>query len=384
MRRKIGASAVKHLISNMRALSGNEKFDLTWFGKAVQVSRPAVALSLLGFNVRGPMAVMDAIPTLMNDVGEVAYLRELNLFKKEDGMAMFNFILEKSQFMRRRLKGAWDRDVREVFVKEIGFSKFGPVRSARDKVADLSMSLYSYPAMAYEMPAWAAKFKQTLEQTGDEDASIAAADLAIRSTQPSSDTRDQSMLLRNKSGVVAAMTMFTGWAVTRLSSNRYAWRQYRADKLSLGRYASFFFFQNILSAAPFIALAALTEALGDDEDKRKKKEPKSLLSTVAKGAFVDYFHGLPLVSNVVKASYESLIEGKRFDISSASTAKSMSVLFRIVGNGVNGVYDAFAEEDPAKRKEALWDVAHLMSFSLKIPVTKAMEQMTDQLERLNK
>ena len=179
------------------------------------------------------------------------------------------------------------------------------------------------------------------------------------------------------------MTMFTGWAITRLSSNRFAWRAVTTGKMSKLRYASFFFFQNILSAGPFIMLAALAEAL-DDDDRRKKKDDPTTFERMAKAGVVDYFYGIPLVSNVVEASYESLIEGKRFDISEAASAKSFGVMTRIVGDGLNGMYDAFSEEDPDKRQAAMWDVAHLISFSLKIPVTRVMEKMTEQLERLDK
>jgi len=379
MRRKIGDSAVKQLLGNMRALAGNEQQHLNWLDKFMINIKQKGSIFLLGFNIRGPLSVADAIPSLMADVGVANYLRELNILKNEQGVSVFNFILDKSRFMSRRLKGAWDRDAREAVQRNLDLNSFKTLEVVKRNVIDFSMGLYAYPGITYEMPAWMATFKKEFAKTGDEELSITAADIAIRKTQPSSDTRDLSQLQRNRNGFVNTMLMFTGWAFTRLNANREAWRSLQNGTMSSGRWAAFTFAQVVLTTMPFALMNALAVSLdGDDDDE-------FVFGTeVARGAVVDSFRGLPLVSNLVQASFDSLIAGEPDlrALRGASRSQSIGIMTNVLSRGITGVYDAVATEDPEERAEALWNIAHLVSFSTGVPVTRVFDQLTTELSKI--
>ena len=381
MRRKLGDEAVKQLKGNMRALAGNEEQNIGTFARWVRAVKPLASVFLLAGNIRGPLAVSDAIPSLASDVGWNDYFKEANIFAKdEQGLAAFQFVLKHSKFISRRLKGGFDRDAREVTQRGLKIRKGAKIKEIRDAATDWGMAVYSYPGIAYEMPAWLAVYKRTMRQNPDHDMAVIAADLAIRNTQPSSDTRDQSMAQRNKGGLINMMTMFTGWAITRLNTNRHALRMKREGNLTTGQYAAFTFAQVVLTTLPFALMSAIAYALtGDDEDD--EKAAKRFLVEVGRGAFVDSFRGIPLVSNLAQTVFDSLVAGepKLSALYQAGNMPAMRIVSGVIGKGLMGMYDAVSTDDPEERKEALWNIAHLAAFSTGVPVSRAVERLSDFL-----
>ena len=176
------------------------------------------------------------------------------------------------------------------------------------------------------------------------------------------------------------MTMFTGWAVTRFNTNRHALRMKREGNLTTGQYAAFTFAQVVLTTLPFALMSAIAYALtGDDEDD--EKAAKRFLVEVRRGAFVDSFRGIPLVSNLAQSVFDSLVAGepKLSALYQAGNMPAMRIVSGVIGKGLMGMYDAVATDDPEERKEALWNIGHLAAFSTGVPVSRAVERLSDFL-----
>jgi len=381
MRRKVGDSSVKQLKSWMRALAGNEQQNLNWVDRLIRNIKAKASIFLLGANIRGPLSVMDAIPTLASDVGYNNYFREVNLFASEEsGLAAWRFILDSSGMMQRRLKGANDRDAREVYEtlsKRLG-NKAGGVR---EQIVHWALSVYSVPGIIFEMPAWMAIYKKTMaENGGNHDSAVIAADLAIRNTQPSSDLRDQSMAQRDKKGFINTALMFTSWAITRFNTVRGATRSRIDKRMSVGEYSAFIFAQLVLSTFPFAFMAAIAHALtGDDEDR--EGEARGFLMEVGRGAVVDTFRGIPLISNVAQAGFDSFVNGepRLRALYNVGDIPAMQIMGGVVARGLTGIYDSLSTDDPEERTEAIWNIAHLAAFAAGIPVSRAAEQLSEAL-----
>ena len=370
VRKKLGDEGTGQLLSNLRAIAGNERQDLNEIDKFMNDTKAKAGLFLLGGNyIRGALAVSDAIPRLMSDVGIGNYLKHLSFFRNNEGITRWQFALENSVFIRERLRGAWDRDAKQLVQENLKLDQYAWYRNAKNKVTDIAMAGYAYPGLFFEVPAWTAIYEKTMNETGKHEDAVAAADLAIRSTQPSSSTRDLSMIQRSKKSVANMMLMFSGWAVTALNNNRYMARQLAEGNVTPGQYMGYFFMQNVVSTFPF-ALMGLLFAGGNDDDEGIQGVTKD----VFRGIAVDSFRGLPLISNIAAAGFDLAVDGKPLNQSfrNISSLPGASIYFGYMAKGLTGMYEVF---DSDKREQAIWNIAHMVSLQTGIPASRFMESV---------
>jgi len=386
-RKTLGDSAFAQLHSGLRAEAGNEIVRLNGVDELVQQGKTKASLFILAGKVKGIISTMDAIPTLIADVGLSTYMRGVQSVLNTNGWKRIKFMIDSSPPMRARLKGGWDRDAKAATDDALNLRRFGLFTKARQNIAHFAMAFYSYPSLGYEAFAWLGMYDKTMAKTGDHETSVSVANLAIESSQPSARVRSQSALLRDKKSYVALLTMLSTWAHTRLNSNRFAFnaltRDTAEDKITTGEYLGYFFVTNVLSTFPLAMLYAIYAAVGDDDED---KAVARFFKEVAKGSVADTFRGLPLVGDLLDIGAETIIDGRSFEAQMrgiGSRSAAISVPARVLTHGVVGMYDTFGINSTGdERLEGLWNMAQLLSFTSGIPATPIFEQLNRGLQSL--
>ena len=389
-RLKLGDAAYTQLNGWLRAIVGRERMNLNWFDNAVQWTKAKTSVFYLAFKAKGIVTTADAIPRLMGDIGFWNYLRGVGSLINGDGWKRFKFMLDESTFMRNRLKGGWDREAKDLIKGAIDLDQFAAFANAKKKGTEWALAPYAIPSLIYEWPAWNFTYQETLEKTGDHDTAVAKADLAIKSSQPSAGISDRSEITRDRKSVATIGTMFSTWAHTALNSNRFAARALLEGEMSPSEYLSYSFFTNLMPAALFAgvatAMGVIFSKLGDEDDE---EIAKSMGENFLRNLVTDQLRGIPFAADLAEPLLRELSQEdpsmkRAMSRATSSSRMAPAVAAKIAGRGIEGMYDIFASNDEEEQRQAIWNIAHMISYFSGIPASKAAEQMTIAYDTLNK
>ena len=365
----------------LAGLLGRTNEDLHFGDTLINKIKAKSAVFILAFKLKGILSTMDAVPALMGEIGPLNYFKGMFKLSEASGIHKIGRMLEYSTFMRGRLEGGYDREAKDMIDKsfDIGVKSWvGKLQKAGPKYA---LATYAYPAIMYEWPAWAYMYDKTLQETGNHDTAVTKADLLIRNSQPSSDVRDQSRIMRSKKGVHVFSTLFSTWAHTRLQQNFSANRAYRNKQITGVQYLNHLLFTNVFTAMVFAVSGTagkmLLQELSDGGEE-EKLDVSGFFKNVGRSIVTDPSRGIPFADVVTESIFDSVAnESNLFkNIMSKAQRKSDPILMplRLAGEAWESMTLAMGSDNPDDVNEAIWDLSHIVSYSTGVPASKLAQQ----------
>ena len=273
-----------------------------WFRTRAVTSLMAGKISVITQQISGIFAGMGmlGVNPIVNGVMGTAFNPE-----------KIKFIKENAAFMRERSK-TMNRDVRDIYDRMTGKIGGTPeflgrrAKKGMDTITEKGMAMISVMDMVVSIPIWYGAYLEHMRDTnGNHEKSVSFADTAVRQSQGSGHTLDQSAFQRDGNEYTKLFTAFTtpGVALYRL-----IWRNIQMLKRGDIHGARFIF--NVGMAA--MAQGALAEILAG----RPPEEDEDYFAWAAKETAGFMVSGIPILRDVVSVA----LGESRTTLSSPTTA----------------------------------------------------------------
>jgi len=361
---KIGRPSLNTLetILSFIANDGNEK--LTIVDRFSEKIRGASAASILTASVTVPLKQPYSIFRFTQREGKRTFVKgTFDLILKTikfNPITMTKLVFDLSPYMkeRNRFMGSMDISMQEAIQRKLLARDIKGVTLEHVRAATwIFIKTFDFITV---MPSWWSAYLKGQELYKGSKTQIAEAvsyaDDAIRTTQPSREKIDLSPMQLTKKSVGRALTFFSTFTISNEGDFRLWGRAFRQGKISPYKYVKF------LAETALVPSLLMTTMLGalKDEFPELRDYIFDLLMFRAGG-----YPGAREIAFGVK----NKIQGKSF------FSKIDTPLFLPLNLGVEvlgGFYMALEDDD--KVDDAIWAMAHLSSFFLRIPASKYAER----------
>jgi hypothetical protein len=295
--------------------------------------------------------------------GVKAYIKGA-LYVVSGPQAAFNTMLDKSAFMKERLK-SWERDLlKSRFDKMTPAQRelsFGDRHITWRQVIDFGYITVRVPDTIAVTPIWWGSYLDKLNENGtNEKEAIRYADNIVEDTQPIAQPLDLSAWFR-EGGFWSLFNLHQTFTVGNYGQRQRTWfRAVRTGQVSPLQYARFNFMDAII---PIAILTIVTNFIrgGDlfDEDEQKDMLEEFLFNWA--------FMGVPMA----RSTYIALTEGwtSPLEIAGAREAERWLDTMRLLFKG-------FDDMTEAQQDRAIIGLADMVADITKVPFTRVFKQVT--------
>jgi hypothetical protein len=277
--------------------------------------------------------------------------------------AHHQMMIDLSDYMNNR-QSAFDRELHSEFIKLSAAQKgiyFNLTKDQVKKITWQDVKNFGFWQIRIAdattvLPIWHGAFQDKLaaDQSNLEEA-VRYADDMVRNSQPSAQPLDLSSWQRD-AGAIRLFSQFQTFTVGKYGQRqRMFYRAWRNKSITTAEYAWFNFFDAFL---PMVSINLLQAVLWgkdlEDEDTQIEMLVDSLVGSLTMG--------IPIVSNIAR-TYTSGY-GEYLDSPVLQTGS------RMIEGLLAGLESLNGFENDKDRERALWDIAHVLSILMGVPVDK--------------